>query len=475
MNQTTIPLLAHILAPEDTTEFTSTFPQTDDIAHILRHEIDDVQHLNLNELPEEQKPYIATCLVIYTEFRSHDESKRKCDDILRALGISGTFVQNVRRKLTPVYAQSLTGPGSTPLSLFLHPPGDLDNATNVFIGEARADGSYRARRIVTKLAADEYQHDSDRMYLDALKKTKGLDMVIRTYMKYGGERLDTLPVITGSLKLGPKQLPEIHDLMTDAAVILAMKTLPPFFAMHIPLINAFTLGVENPLVVFTSKTLEDLDYTEQLFVMGHELGHIKSEHQLYRMIANAISGGMISVFSETIDKFAFGLSGLLMKTLQVALCNWSRASELTCDRAGLLCCQDIDAALRTLMKMAGAPMQYRNSMNLEAFKEQLREFKMADEGFRDKAFRLYLAMYDSHPWIVMRGHELLKWYESGEYERILNRISPKPPVEVEGVGYRSGDESGTFNENTPVKRFCTNCGTEQMVGARFCSACGTSL
>ena len=34
---------------------------------------------------------------------------------------------------------------------------------------------------------------------------------------------------------------------------------------------------------------------------------------------------------------------------------WFRKSELSCDRAGLLAGQDVDAARRALMKLAGGP------------------------------------------------------------------------------------------------------------------------
>lgn len=469
--------MAYILSPEDTGEFVSIYSKVEGIERIVQLGEDVLHYINPAALVESQKPYLAVYLVAYAAMRPHPDTIRKLEIILRKLGISTTHARNIRRKLAPVCKKLLEKKDRSPLSLAIQPPDELYRGINHIASEALADGSYKYRRVVDNLSPDEFQHDSDRMYLEVLKKTKGLDTVIRAYMKYGGERLDTLPIIGGALQLGDNQLPEIYDLITDASVILNMRNIPPFYAAHFSLINAFAIGVENPMVVFTSKLLEDLNHTEQLFIIGHELGHIKSEHQLYRMIGGAISGGLIGLLSDSIDKFSFGLSGLLTSTLQVALANWSRASEMTCDRAGLLCCQDIDVALRALMKLAGLPRQYQNSMSIEGFKEQIRNFKLSDENLKDKMFRLYLAMYDSHPWIVMRGHELLKWYESGEYERVLNRIPPvrEQSREPARVGYSDpGDETVTSAEANG-SQFCSNCGQKTTPGSKFCSGCGNSL
>ena len=51
---------------------------------------------------------------------------------------------------------------------------------------------------------------------------------------------------------------------------------------------------------------------------------------------------------------------------------WFRKSELSCDRAGLLAGQDVDAARRALMKLAGGP--YLSELNPDAFREQAHEY-----------------------------------------------------------------------------------------------------
>jgi Zn-dependent protease with chaperone function len=111
--------------------------------------------------------------------------------------------------------------------------------------------------------------------------------------------------------------------------------------MQDPIINAFTVGSENPIVVLNTKTVECLTEAELRFILGHEVGHIKSQHSLYHWIARFI----LPYIGDTLGKATFGIGKIFTAPLQLALLSWSRKSELTADRAGLLACQNRTAAL----------------------------------------------------------------------------------------------------------------------------------
>ena len=97
-------------------------------------------------------------------------------------------------------------------------------------------------------------------------------------------------------------------------------------------------------------------------------------------------------------------------------------SEFTADRAGLLACQNIDAALNAILKMSGLPMKYFQHMNREMFLEQAKEFEERYSGVTDQAIKAISIIDETHPWTVMRAAELIKWYESGEYQAILDKV-----------------------------------------------------
>jgi hypothetical protein len=95
---------------------------------------------------------------------------------------------------------------------------------------------------------------------------------------------------------------------------------------------------------------------------------------------------------------------------------WYRKSELSCDRAGLLAGQDVDAARRALMKTAGGSRLAE--MNADAFHDQAHEYDAVPD-LRDSLLKLLQLQGMTHPFAVVRFAELDHWAESGEYERIL--------------------------------------------------------
>ena len=78
------------------------------------------------------------------------------------------------------------------------------------------------------------------------------------------------------------------------------------------------------------------------FVIGHELGHLALGHVVYHTAINlmGIAGGMLPLVGPVIDK-----------TLSFPLNAWSRRSEISADRAGLICCGDVHTAKQALFRL----------------------------------------------------------------------------------------------------------------------------
>ena len=148
-----------------------------------------------------------------------------------------------------------------------------------------------------------------------------------------------------------------------------------------------------------------------MFIIGHECGHIKSNHMLYHMMAGIIN--------TIIDSIPGGT--LLAGGIQFALYYWNRMSEFTADRAGLLCCQNQDAMITSFIKMAGLPQSEFDNIKPATFIQQARDFKMLDYDGMNKAIKFLSIVDESHPWTVMRSAELLKWIEDGEYNQFVTR------------------------------------------------------
>jgi hypothetical protein len=114
------------------------------------------------------------------------------------------------------------------------------------------------------------------------------------------------------------------------------------------------------------------------------------------------------------------LAGIALLPIKLAVLEWSRKSELSSDRAGLLGAQNPMGSQQLLMKMAGA---YRGAleagqMDLNEFIAQANEYANTNEGL-DIVYKILNTLGLTHPMHTVRAAELQKWMAAGEYERIL--------------------------------------------------------
>jgi hypothetical protein len=107
---------------------------------------------------------------------------------------------------------------------------------------------------------------------------------------------------------------------------------------------------------------------------------------------------------------------LAARAVLVALLEWSRKSELSCDRAGLLSIQDPEMVMRTMLKMAGGGDTEETS--LQEFIVQAEEYREGGD-VADQVFKILNLIGSTHPFYVLRVSELRAWIETGDYDRIL--------------------------------------------------------
>lgn len=248
--------------------------------------------------------------------------------------------------------------------------------------------------------------------------------------------------------------PKIHALLDQVCDIINLPARPSLYLEWGYRINGFTTGVDNPIIVLTSGAIDLLTDEELLYLIGHEVGHIKSRHTLYHQMAQ-----FFPVLADVLGEATLGIGRLVATPLQYALLRWVRMSEFTADRAGLLACQDTATAARVMMKWAGMPVRHYGDLRLESFLEQARKFDELDFEGLNKAVKVLSVLNQAHPWTVMRAAELIRWTESGEYQKVIGRkTSSRVLVREEGG-----------------KRFCRQCGHCLSGGEKFCNSCGTKL
>lgn len=269
--------------------------------------------------------------------------------------------------------------------------------------------------ILHDIAASSWEHPADRAALQALRVVPGLEPLLEKCIGFLGERGIRSLFQANAVRVGPSQFPVLHRLFADAKSTLDWHDDVDLFVSQSPGFNAGAYGVERPFIVLHSATVERLDEPEIRVLLGHELGHIMSGNVLYRTMLQLM----------LIDGFRHlpFLAGSALLPIRLSLLEWSRASELSCDRAGLLVAHGRDDALRLLMKSAGGAIEGSHFMSIEAYKEQVADYEFADgiEG----AFKLLKLLDQAHPLHTMRAAELSRWSQGpevacirrGEYRR----------------------------------------------------------
>jgi Zn-dependent protease with chaperone function len=272
-----------------------------------------------------------------------------------------------------------------------------------------------------------YQHPADRAATAALAKVPYLDEVVKRLIALGYERALRAASLGASVRLGQEQLPHIWVLHREVFNVLDMDSVPDLYLTQYPMANAATFGTDRPMVVLNSELVRLLDADGRRAVLAHEAAHVHSRHVLYQtalLILMRLGGASRLPL----------LAGLPLMAIQLALLEWYRGAELSCDRASALVTRDPLAICRTLMIVAAG--EAATDLNLDAFIAQAMDYDEAAGGL-DRLTRLTQDMRLTHPMPVRRVNQLLAWVRSGDYDRIIGgdyiRIGQEPPLRDEAA------------------------------------------
>ncbi|UQA62486.1 M48 family metallopeptidase [Polyangium aurulentum] len=241
-----------------------------------------------------------------------------------------------------------------------------------------------------------YAYVSDRNTRLAFEKMKPVELAVSASVRFF-KSVGKAELLGHAVKVGPNQFPRVHSLASHCAGTLGIAT-PTLYIVNSPHLNAATYGTNDDSFILVHSALVDHFTDEELInVIGHECGHIHNSHVVYL----------------TAMHYLARMAGLFVRwavaPALVALNGWSRRAEVTCDRAGLLCCKSLDVSTRTLAKLALGSTKLYSELNMDAFLEQYEESK-------DSVGR-YSELFASHPWLPKRVMALRTFAESELYRK----------------------------------------------------------
>lgn len=265
-----------------------------------------------------------------------------------------------------------------------------------------------------------FQADTDRVALESLQKIPLLSKVIAKFYESGLDRWIYCYNMAMAVRCGPNQYATLHRILQDCCEILDVPE-PELYLTSNPFPNAFAGGVERPYITLRSSIIDTLDDEQLYHLIGHELGHIKAGHVLYKTVAL-----VLMPLLEMIGRRTFGVGDAAHIALVAAFMEWSRQAEITCDRAGLLCAQDIDLSLSANLHLCGGPNRLSHEASPEAFREQARSYQ--DMSKLDAVGKVliwtFMSQQGTHPMPVHRTQHLERWVRSGQFDRLLKKGSP---------------------------------------------------
>ncbi len=278
--------------------------------------------------------------------------------------------------------------------------------------DEQTGGDARARRILTDIAPRAWEHPADKAALAALRRLPVFDEVLKKLFGFFGEKPVRLAFQANAVKVSPNQFGRVHGLYLDVLETMDSEEYPLFISQT-PIVNAGAYGMDRPFIILNSGTVGLLDDEELAFILGHELGHILSDHVLYRTMTFLLL---------QLASMGFPIVGLAARAVLVALLEWQRKSELSSDRAGLLSIQDPEVVMGTMLKMAGGGSTDETS--LQEFIVQAEEYQAGGD-VADQVFKILNLMGSTHPFWVLRVSELRSWIEGGDYDRIIRGEYPR--------------------------------------------------
>lgn len=283
------------------------------------------------------------------------------------------------------------------------------------------------RTVFPEISSRAWEHPADRTALSALRRLKGFDQILKLLSGMLRERQHRLLYLASGARVGPRQFADLDALLEECVDVLDAPVKPELFVTQSPTANAYTIGMDQPFIVITSGLYDLMTHDELRFVVGHELGHALSGHAVYRT--------MMMHLMRLAGSFGFmPLGGWALRAIVAALLEWQRKSELSGDRAGLLCSQDLDTAIRVEMKLAGGSRL--DKLDSQAFLAQAREYERSGD-MRDGVLKLLNLELQTHPFSVLRAAALTQWVDTGGYAKVMSGEYPR----------RADDETFSFTDD----------------------------
>lgn len=200
--------------------------------------------------------------------------------------------------------------------------------------------------------------------------------------------------------------PDLFDALAEVETILDFKLTPRIFVKRDWGFQIDCGGTDYMQMLVPDYIVENYDSEMLSFVLGKAVGLFKSRHVQLNTICSVLC------------------DNVAMRPIQLALKAYLRTTNLTNDRAGLLACQNISAAIRCLLVEAGFPLSELRFLDeeetLALAKNYLEEMDYMESDLTKDIAAFWKNANNIAAPVYLRLQELLNWYNKG-YDDVLKK------------------------------------------------------
>ena len=216
-----------------------------------------------------------------------------------------------------------------------------------------------------------------------------------------------------------------------AARILGLPHMPDVYISGDQMWNTYTYGTENSsFIVLGTSHLINFAGDELLFVLAREMGHCRAGHALWNTVLRFVAGD-VSVHTGLLSNGlinAINPTKLIQGAIDLPLMAWSRQSDITADRAGLMAVGDEALVRRVLLAWSIRSARLLQQMNIEEWLKQ--EYASDDPMTSFSEMTTSSSMYTTRRLRLLgqaaQEPELMRW--SASIQPVRKKLAPVPPM-----------------------------------------------
>jgi len=240
-----------------------------------------------------------------------------------------------------------------------------------------------------------------------------------------------------AIRLGPRQFPDVWNQAVLAARILGLPKMPDVYISGDQMWNTYTYGTENSsFIVLGTSHLINFAGDELLFVLAREMGHCRAGHALWNTVLRFVAGD-VSVHTGLLSNGlinAINPTKLIQGAIDLPLMAWSRQSDVTADRAGLMAVGDEALVRRVLLAWSIRSARLLQQVNIDEWLKQ--ESASDDSMTRFSEMTTSSSMYTTRRLRLLgqaaRETELMRWSQS--IQPVRQKLAPVPTQVMPGLG-----------------------------------------